>query len=329
MISETETKARLADLSIGPSRQAARFARNILARNLWSTKAMSIVFLPHFGKSGRAFSGQRARFRESFDESLDRLELLELSIESGYLSPEAVRKQALAEMKVLLKSAASQSYLEHYDYLLVRFLAARFDFPLTLPRLVPPEPNPECELRFAAFLSAHNQWESDPNIEMFTMVLDDYRFGERLNSEFFSDYLQGRRRAKLDAEEEVRIRQLSIGLDHFVNLLGGLFGQLSETLQPYFGSFYAYWLAKFFGCELGERGYTEYWDSWESDVIKLYSSAFSPNDTSLEEARTRRAAQMKVMRETWSATRKLLGTAVRQAARARIRISSSEIPRTV
>jgi hypothetical protein len=311
MTSEAETKARLADLSIGFSRRAAQFARNILVRNLWSAPALGRVFRPHFKKSFRKKT--YIEFRESFDEALDHLELLELSVETGYLSPEAVRQQSLREMRLLLKSEPAQHYLQHYDYLLVRFLAARFDFPLRLPPLNPPKPNPDAEVRFAVFLATHNEWTSDSNIELFTRLLDNYRFGERINWEFFSDYLLSNRKPELDAEEELCIQRLSDGLDRFVQLLGGLFAQLSVTERAYFGSFYAYWLAKFFGYELGKRGYEEAWESWEADVLKLYSLTIFPDRQSLEMTRKLRAVQIAAMRDTWNATRRLLGSAVRQA----------------
>jgi hypothetical protein len=209
-------------------------------------------------------------------------------------------------MRLLLGLEPAQLYLEHYDFLLVRFLAARLDLPLKPRRLAPPASNPDAEVRFAVFLATHREWTSDSNIERFTRLLDNYLFGDRLNSDFFSDYLLKRRKRSLSKREEVHIRQLSNGLDRFVQLSGGLFAQLSDSERPRFGSFYAYWLAKFFGYELESDGYERIWHSWESDAIKLYSPAVAPDRESLSILRSQRLLQLRAMRDTWRVTRKFL-----------------------
>lgn len=308
MTSDAELNARLADLSAGPFRAAAQPAREALTLKQWSSVALARVLRPNIG---RKFSNQDdINFRESFDESLDFLELLELAVETGYLTIDSVRDAARNEMELLLKPRSAQRYLVYYDFLLVRFLAARLDFPLFLPRLEPPVPNPEAQIRFAVFLATHNDWSSDPHIELFTRLLDSYQFYRRIDAAFFSAYLLGAARPALRPDDVACIQQLSDGLDRFVQLLGGLFAQLSPAQRPYFGSFYAYWLAKFFGYRLQESGYEQASESWGKTALALYSSLPDVDAAALFAVRKRREMQLATMQETWHDARELLQSSV-------------------
>jgi hypothetical protein len=102
MTSHTETSARLSDLSEASPRSAAKLARGILIHNAWPRSDFHKAFRSHFKESIR--KRRFIKFRESFDDALDYLELLELSIETGFLSPEAGLSAA-----VVIRSAA---YLE-------------------------------------------------------------------------------------------------------------------------------------------------------------------------------------------------------------------------
>jgi hypothetical protein len=54
------------------------------------------------------------------------------------------------------------------NYLLVRLLALRFNFLSGLAGWKPLAADPESEVRFAAFLAAHNERAKDANIQFFT-----------------------------------------------------------------------------------------------------------------------------------------------------------------
>lgn len=214
-------------------------------------------------------------FRADLDAQLDDLALLELAIETGYL-PAAAGDEARDRLGRLAASAAVREYIEDYDFIPVLYLAGRLGVE-GLRRLDPPAPDPTAAPRFAAFLAGHADWLRDENLREWQRFLDDFvvRTGEQ---DLYYDYLaDGRVPAKADRE---RFARLTAGLQHFVAALADLFGLLEPGEGPRFGIFYGYWLAKFFGDDLGPKGYQpnrliwEPGDSWA--VVARSSPVFRP-----------------------------------------------------
>jgi len=218
--------------------------------------------------------------RDSFDEALTLLKILELGAESSYLREAVVIRAGRARLINLLWSKGARAFVKNYDYVGVRFLAARcgidlglpketvpqadpqaqVQFGLGLPKVTVPQADPQAQVQFATFLSQHQGWYGDPNLDWWLGLLDDYineedEFKEP-EDEAFHRFLRIAKLPCTNPHVEERFYQRADGLNRFLFLLSNLFSFLPSETAPLYGSLYLYWMAKFFGYELGEDGYT-------------------------------------------------------------------------
>ena len=256
------------DLRRGPWMEQSELARRKMLT--LSEKDRTTYLRPHWVGPEGINKTEEIQFRESLDRVLEYLQLIELGIETGYFPPEVARPEVVQEILPLVSSLAIRQYIYHYDFLPVRFLASRFQIDLGWPALEPPNINPQAEVRFATFLSLHSSWTADRAVVRFTMLMDSYRFVHAINAKYFRAYLSRNAdsgKSKLNPEitetQQRLLDELCTGCGRFVQILGDLFTQLDAEEQPLFGSFYAYWLAHFFGFILSEQGYRKALPGWD------------------------------------------------------------------
>jgi hypothetical protein len=276
---ENETQRRFADLLSGPWREKAEHARAMVGPvsvikvgesrvDLTTLQlvngdkvrftTLDAVFAPHWERE----PGQEdMKIRDSFDYALGQMMLTELAVETGYVTLDVVRDVVRRELTMLLWSPGARRYLMTYDYVPVRFLAARVGIDLGLPAVDPPKPNEKAEVRFATFLSHHQRWSTDPTIDQWLGFLDDYVEveGEQL---MFAEFL----RREGEAPRQ-RFTTLLVGVEHFLRSLANLFSLLDPDEVPHFGLVYAYWIARFYGMRLGKDGtYRQVDINWDAEV---------------------------------------------------------------
>lgn len=294
-----EHQARLAGIGRGPWRQASQLARAAIPRI--ETATASRYFRFH---DVPVNDPREIEFRESFDEALEELQLLELAVMCGYLPLEIVEPEARNAFATLLAMPQARKYLIHYDYVLVRFLAARLREDLGLPPVNPPSVEPGAAIRYAAFLAAHMDFARSPAIEKFTRLLDDYHYG-RVGAALIKRGLAGIR-PELTLAEQQHYDEALVGFFEFLQLLGDLFTGMESNHLPLFGSNYGYWLGHFFGERREGSAYVNRGFSFGDVQI---DDAFFPAGVHAEIRRAeqgRAIARIAVLRDTWQATRILL-----------------------
>ena len=99
--------------------------------------------------------------------------------------------------------------------------------------------------------------------------MDDYQvldYDEQSDKDVFSQYLTTKN-GKF--KNEAALWNFVVGADQFVTRLSDLFETLSEDESSSYGIFYSYWMAKYFGDELGKRGYVRQHQlvDWSSALI--------------------------------------------------------------
>jgi hypothetical protein len=300
-----EYQARIEDLRRGPWMEQSEIARRSMP--ILSEQQRATYLRPHWKDPEGITKKEEIGFRESFDQVLEYLQLIELGIETGYFSLDALRTEVEREMAPLVSSPAVCRYIYDYEFLPVRFLASRFGLALgTAPLAVPPI-NPLAEVRFATFLSLHSSWTDDRAIERFTMLMDHYKFLKLVNGRYFKSYLSGTLMpSPVFGEEQQRLLdELCSGCTRFVQILGDLFIQLDGGEQPFFGSFYGYWLGHFFGYSLGDQGFSKKSEGWGLYVPNrlLFPPDLDAETLKVEERRMR--TNLEAMRSVWDATREL------------------------
>jgi hypothetical protein len=203
--------------------------------------------------------------RDSFDEALTRYQLYELAIENGYIPLAAIRNEAREDLARLLWSEAARHYLRLYHYVTVAFLASRLELDIGFPCQQPPvrEGN---QAQFASFLSQHQTWYQDVLLDGWLSFLDDYQVlnARRLDKEVFRDFLKS---DTYILEDEFLLWQLAAGAERFLLVLSDLYTTLSRSERPSYGSFYFYWMARFYGYHSTARGFER--DSKEPDWSRL------------------------------------------------------------
>jgi hypothetical protein len=209
-------------------------------------KNLSATFRWH--RSGRIPTQSEQRVRDSFDDALTYLQMIELAIETGYLPADQVADATRADMVSLLWAPPARQFVRIYDYTSVEALAMRLEiggFPRR--RLLPIDPRGA--VHFAAFLATHRTLENDAACNTWLGFLDDYiiRRGEQ---DDFYEYLKSG-----EATRSRRRLELLLGARNFAVMLADFFSTLPEHLQARFGGFYAYWLAKLFGYERRDGKY--------------------------------------------------------------------------
>jgi hypothetical protein len=295
----SEFEARLTDIVNGPWRGQSAFARERLP-------AMTgVEARRYFRYHDVAINDpEEQKFRESFDQALEELQILELAVCSGYLPLAVVRQHAAEEFTSLLGHAAARRYVTLYDFVPVRFLAARLDIDIGAPPVTPPAVNPKAGLRFATFLALHSEFVSSPAVELFTQLIDDYRFLGLVDAPFLLRHLRQPSAGLTEAQQRV-VQTSCLGLLEFLQLLGDLFLQLEDDERPLYGCVYAYWLSHFFGLRRGPSGYVEEATSFRDlDPAGVLRAAGDEDVSDSETERLR--ARMATLHDTWSATRRLL-----------------------
>jgi hypothetical protein len=224
------------------------------------TEKITQVLRAHWKSRKGVDDPEEIERRDSFDEALTLLQLLELGAESSYLREAVVIRAGRTRLLSLLWSKGARAFVKNYDYLGVRFLAARCDIDLGLPKVTPPRPDPQAQVQFATFLSQHQGWYGDSNLDWWLGLLDDYvneedEFKEP-EDEAFHRFLRLAKLPCANPDVELRFNERAEGLNRFLFLLSNLFSFLPPEIAPLYGSLYLYWMAKFFGYELGEDGYT-------------------------------------------------------------------------
>jgi hypothetical protein len=296
----SEDEIRLRDIHQGPWRQQARLARDVGSG--LSPDQEKRLFRSHYQEG--IYDEDEVAFRESFDQVLEELQLLELAVAAGYLPLDAVRSSAQYDFHTLVGSEAARAYLQTYDYVAVRNLAARLEIELGLAPVQPPEINPSAAVRYATFLAVHSDFTASEPIGRFTMLLDDYLFDTRTHALFFQMYLAGT--AKPSESEQVTLEDLRLGLMLFVEMLGDLFLQFPDAEKPLYGCVYAYWLSHFFGVRRTVTGYQRYGVSFEDVPGRplLFPDGMDADVRTAE--RLRMETRIATLRDTWDRTRALI-----------------------
>jgi hypothetical protein len=207
--------------------------------------------------------------RDALDEALTVPQLYELAVQTGYLPAEEVRRPARRILKDLLWSAPARGFVATYDYVAVPMLAARVGVSGLGP-VQPPQTDPNSALRFAGFLAHLRAFHADQGIQTWTGFLDDY-IQEKNEQDKLWRYLRGERQTG-----PARSAQLLGGCQLFVASLAGAFHVLDDDELGRFGLIHAYWLQKFFGYKLDDRGYVKNVALWGASDSWAHTVAASP-----------------------------------------------------
>ena len=244
--------------------------------------------------------------RDSFDEALTHLQLLELAVEMGYVPLDAIKEQARQQFSELLWSDAARKFVWDYDYLSVGYLASRIGVDISQGDLAPPPVNEAGAVRFALVLAEHVRWSNDEVIDEWLHFLDDYVV-TRNEQVLFQEYLLSRPSPtpkKVTVRQRDRFERLAAGAGQFVIQLSTLMAPLREDERAHVGLLYSYWFAKFFGYERGAQGYRKVGDGWAPDVkIALFPKMDSDDDMkSYQESVARRLGTLS---NAWDLVRNL------------------------
>lgn len=296
----SEHELRLQDILQGPWHEQSRLAREVAPR--LSDAEAERAFRSHYREG--IYEKAEINFRESFDQALEELQLLELAVASGYLPLETVRAVAQPEFETLLRSNAARAYLQLYDFVPVRFLAARLDIDLGLAPVQPPEIDPEAAVRYATFLAVHSDFTASAPIGHFTMLMDDYRFHGNIDATSFRLYLAGT--AQATDEQKDALDELRLGLVQFVQTLGDLFLQLRDEEKALYGCVYGYWLSHFFGVRRTGVGYVRDGVSFEDVSRSRLLVPAGLEEEAAQAEQQRLAGRTAVLRDVWDRTRALI-----------------------
>lgn len=255
-------------------------------------KDLNAVFRPHWERKP---TKRAEKLRASFDAALTPLMLLELAIATGYVNSADVSGRAQAEFQRLLLSAPARQYLDSYDYVGVRYLAARLRWDLDLDAVRPPQPI-EAPTLFASFLAQFRDWYEDDDLDTWLNFLDDFVVLDN-EANRFRRYLRMGQRPQ-DEEAAARFDDLLGGLDAFLRNLYDILGVIPEKSRAMFGLVHVYWIAGFFGYELEDGQYVQDYIDWSPAI------AASPLVTAA--GRSMWDASLATIRDTWFETRTLV-----------------------
>jgi len=328
-IHREEVKHRLDALAHGPWTHAAKKARaylkpmyrmSELSAGSWSLPMASVrPFLETADlKREHGFSNVlRAHWtdditdqdeidlRESLDQALTHLQLLELAIEMGYLPLEAVREQARTQLSELLWSEAARKFVQDYEYLSVGYLATRVDVDIGQGDVAPPPVKGASVVRFATVLAEHAAIERDKYIDEWLDLLDDLVYLDDEQTLVRDYFLAGRdpNKVAIPPGHRPRFERLAQGAERWLVRLSTTFDVLRDDEQARVGLLHSYWLAKFFGLSLGAKGYRAAGKAWDEPVVTAIVGAQS--DITADH---RRALEdrVRVLREAWDAVLQLV-----------------------
>lgn len=221
-------------------------------------------------------SSKDIELRDSLDQALTGLELLELAVQSGYLPLQAVAEEARNDLAVLLWSPATRSYVQAYDYDLVCFLADRVGLPLREKGLehLPIEREDE-DIRFADFLDLYSDLYENKAVREWQYRLDDYTRGSETHEAYW-DFLKNGSKAKAQSYL-LELHQLrTLGMVQFLIGYAQFFETLNPDVWPMYGSAISYWLETFFGFDRNNNGRLEYDEDfdWSDPAYLLGKGVF-------------------------------------------------------
>jgi hypothetical protein len=106
--------------------------------------------------------------------------------------------------------SAARAYIKLYDFVPVRRLASRLRIELQIGN---------AQLH-AIFLATHYEFITNRHIRTFTMLIDDFRFGEReIGADLLKKKVEGEQHF-LTSEEQAIVAEDCLGLVEFTEILG-------------------------------------------------------------------------------------------------------------
>jgi hypothetical protein len=266
-------------------------------------RRLEVMLRPH---SPEHIPTQRdQQIRDSFDNALDQLELMDLAIETGYLPEEAALPVARSELVSFLWSYPAREFVDHYEYAGIESLAQRAGL-----RGLRPAPNrpvdPTGAPHFAAFLATHRTIEEHGPTQTWLRFLDDYVIRRNEQVDFYEFLNSG------ESANSRRRLTLVTGAYHFAVTLSDFLTSVPESLRPRFARFYLYWLAKLFGYRRAETGAAYLHDSsvwgasaqecWAQGIEEWYSlrAALEDDPTTASLWKSIKHANV-ALRNTWVA----------------------------
>jgi hypothetical protein len=193
--------------------------------------------------------------RDSFDEALTVYQLYELAVETGYIQLEDILDRVYRELKDLLWSEGARRYLRNYNYSGVAYLAHRVRLDLGYRKIELPPVRRGVEGRFASFLSQHALWYKDKVLDGWIGLLDDYEVLNDLDETDKKVFWSFLTTSEKKFRKETKLWTFVAGADRLLMRLAGLAESLSIEEKPSYGIFYAYWMAKLYGYDLGNKGF--------------------------------------------------------------------------
>ncbi len=318
-----EVKRRIEYLNEGPWIEKGRLAWEKIAMqpgvasnerpNSETQTALKELLRAHWTESIVRHEGI---IRDSFDEALTIYQLYELAIENRYIEIIDIKQRVAAELTRLLWSDGARDYLKIYGYVSVIYLAQRVGLNLGFRQVVLPPIREGAESRFASFLSQHVLWYEDPLLDGWIGFLDDYqilRGEEEVDKMVFLKFLKTE---KSKFTNEAALWGFVAGADHFLTRIADLSELLSEEEKPTYALFYAYWLAKFYGYTLTDKGYVRnrkkiHWSEALQNSVRI--KYYNAESNKLEKGEASRVDSLKAfelrdhsVQQFWAITRKHL-----------------------
>jgi hypothetical protein len=298
-----EQRARLDDIQAGPWREKSELARQRLPT--LSTAELERYLRSHYGDE--ITDQTELSFRQSFDQVLEELQLLELAVASGFLPLDVVGPAVEPDFAALLCSSAVRAYIKLYDFVPVQYLASRLSIDLNIGAVRPPPIDPRAEVRYAVFLATHYDFVTSVPIELFTMYIDDFYWGERpVNDKFLKRWILGEQPSDLSSEEQKVVSSGYIGFIQFTETLGDFFLQLPAPERPYFGLAYSYWLSHYFGFRRPRGRYEQLAVSFEDVQLAPSLLVLDPNSDGAHAERERLHERILTLKAVWDGTRALI-----------------------
>jgi hypothetical protein len=306
MNSAEEYAHRLKDLSTGAWTELSGRVRPALFERRVTEQELRRILRPHWEEPIE--NPEELNFRDSLDQSLEFLQMLELAVETGYVPEEFAREKALSEFNGLLWSVAARDYVEMYGFLLVRFLAARFEIGGWRSQIEKvPDTDALAQVRFGNFVAVCEAWATNPCLKLFTQFMDDYYFEHRLNAQFIGKFLEDdRAKGELSPKEGELVTMCLDGMVSFLTTLTDFFESLQESERPRFGSFFAYWLGRFFGFRVEWGEYKQEGFDWKP-MVWLLDKETSPERGSYEGRAEEWKRQVQYLETIWLETREWIG----------------------
>jgi hypothetical protein len=298
-----EQRARLADIQTGPWRQKSELARQLLPK--LSADDLERYLRSHYGDEIKEKA--ELDFRQSFDQVLEEIQLLELAVSCGFLPLDVVRAAVEPDFTALLSSKPARAYVKLYDFVPVRYLASRLPIDLDIGPVQPPPINPRAEVRYAVFLATHYEFITNARIELFTMYIDDFYFGRRrIDGGFLKRWIAGEQPSDLMPKELQVVGNGYLGFIQFTETLGDFFLQLPDTQRPYFGLAYGYWLSHYFGLRRPRGRYELVGPNFEEVRFAPSLFALDLNSDGAQAERKRFQERLITLKAVWEGTRALI-----------------------